>query len=553
MLGPGHLYQLQHTDLMNTRLVVAACLLGWAPLAAHAQSNDSVPLYGNLGAYARTITTRSPIAQQYFNQGVRLTYGFGHAEGVRSFRAALKQDSTCAMCWWGIAWARGPYINARMDSVSGVEAFEAISKAQRFKSAVSPAEQALIDAMAVRYAAVPTRTNRAGLDSTYANAMRNVARQHPNDLDAATLFAEAMMVLRPWDQWTRTGEAKPGTEEVVATLEGILAKDIRHPGACHLYVHAVEASRLPQRAEACANFLGESIPGASHIPHMPSHIWMRIGRYGDAVRANQAAWHVDQQAAYGGPPGIYPTHNLHMLMSAAAMDGQSAVANQAARDLARFGANAFYPMVALVRFGRWQDILDSNWNPGVAFQRGVKSFAFGLAHLAHDRADSARVYLARTDSIIATLGDSAVFRGHRQRDLLGMARGVLHGEILASEKKWDEAIRTIESAVPLEDSLRYDEPEPWPYPVRHALGAVLIEAGRFADAERVYRDDLIDHPNNGWSLFGLEQALRAQNRAREADDVRAQFQRVWQRADVWLLGSRFVPRPAAPARALHMH
>src|SRR5687768_1589566 len=524
-----------------------------AASALLAQQSDSVPLYQNLGAYSRKITTSSPKAQQYFDQGVRMTYGFGHPEGVRSFKAALRHDSTCAMCWWGIAWARGPYINARMDSVSGVEAYAAAQKALALKSRANAVEQALIEAMAVRYVAVPTRANRPGLDSAYANAMRVVASRHRKDLDANTLFAEAMMVLRPWDQWTRTGDPKPGTEEVVATLEQILKRDIRHPGACHLYIHAVEASRQPERAEKCGEFLGAMIPGASHIPHMPSHIWLRIGRYGDGVIANTRAWWVDQQSAYGGPPGIYPTHNLHMLLTAAAYDGQSAVSMQAARDIARFGQNAFYPMAVFVRFGRWREILEYQWAPTHPYHRGVHAFARGLAHLANERADSARISLQRVDSLVAVTPDSVQFGGHPQKSLLIMARAHLAAELFVAEKNYDEAVRALEAAVPLEDSLTYDEPEPWPIATRHVLGAVLLEAGRYADAERVYRDDLIDHPRNGWALFGLEQALRAQRKTAEADRVKTQLQNAWARADVWLLSSRFPARKPGPLNLLHVH
>ncbi len=529
---------------------VAALLLSAA--GAVGQS-DSVPLYGNLGDYTRRITTQSQLAQKYFDQGLRLTYGFGHPEGVRAFKAAIKHDSACAMCWWGVAWARGPYINARMDSAGGVEAYHAIQRAVALESNATNAEKSLIDAMATRYVARPSRANRPGLDSVYANAMREVARQFPKDLDAGALFGESLMVLRPWDQWTRSGDPKPGTEEVLAALERVLKRDLRHPGACHSYVHAVEASRQPERAEKCAEFLGASIPGASHIPHMPSHIWLRIGRYADGVIANTKAWHIDQQAAFGGPPGIYPTHNLHMLLTAAAFDGQSAVASQAARDLSRFGANAFYPMAIAVRFGRWQEILESTWQPTQGYHRGVRAFALGLAQLSQDRPDSARAHLTRLDSIIAATPDSLQFRSHPQKSLLGMARAHLSGELFASQKRYDEAIRALEAAVPLEDSLTYDEPEPWPIPTRHILGAILLEAGRAADAERVYQEDLIDHPRNGWALYGLEQALRAQKKNAEADAVKKRLTVAWARADTWLLSSRFAPRKPGPANLLHVH
>lgn len=240
------------------------------------------------------------------------------------------------------------------------------------------------------------------------------------------------MMLRPWDQWTRTGDPKPGTEEVIAVLESVLARDIRHPGACHHYIHATEASRAPGRAAPCADLLGAIIPGASHIPHMPSHTYMRIGRYADAVRANQKAWHADQRAAYGGVPGIYPPHNLHMLLTSAAMDGQSAVAIQASRDLARgFPVNAFYPMLALARFGRWEEALEISRPQREGFHLGIYRFGRGLAHLAQARLDSARAELDSLRAVLAATPDSHRFRSHPQRSLLGIAHGILAGEIAA--------------------------------------------------------------------------------------------------------------------------
>ncbi len=511
--------------------------------ASAAATSDSVPLYDMLGTQSRTITTTVPLAQRYFDQGLRLTYGFGHDEAVKSFREAIRRDPACAMCAWGVAWSLGPYINAGRDSAKLVDAWIAIQDAKRLarsRGAVTDAERALIEAMSTRYEKVPNRTRAPKLDSAYANAMRDVVRRFPHDLDAATLFAEALMVLRPWDQWTREGLPKPGTEEVLAVLESVLGRDIRHPGACHLYIHAVEASRQPERAEACAELLGDAIPAASHVPHMPSHIWMRIGRYGDGVRANQRAWHADQMAVQGRGVQIYPTHNLHMLLFAASFDGQSAVAWQAAKDLARISKQtSFYVPLVLARFGRWEDLLELRDVPENAFHRGIWEHTRGLALLRTGQADSAAAYLEALDARLAETPDSLRFRGHPQRALLGIARGILAGEVAASWSDWDTAVGALEAALPLEDSLRYDEPEPWITPVRHVLGAVLLEADRPKEAERVYREALADHRENGWSLFGLEQALRAQRRDAEADEVAARFRKAWVRADVWIWGSRF--------------
>lgn len=520
------------------------------PSAGPSGPSETVPLYDDLGDLSRRVGTRVPEAQLYFDQGLRLTYGFGHPEAIRAFQEAQRLDPECAMCFWGEAWARGPYINARMDSVGGVAALAAIRRAQqlaaRDPSRVNPVEQDLIDAMAKRYVTVPTSQNRAGLDSVYADAMREVFQAHPEDLDVGTLFAESLMVLRPWDHWTREGRPQPGTDEVLSTLEAVLALDLTHPGSCHLYVHATEASPDPGRAEACADHLGDQIPGASHIPHMPSHTYVQIGRWGDAVRANQRAWHADQRAYYGSAPGIYPTHNLHMLLYAAAYDGQSAVAAQAARDLARLSAgSAFYVDVIMARFGRWDELLDRTAHGPTAtvqWQRGVNHMGRGLAHLKAlegGTPDSASVYLDRLRAVRDSLPEGAAFRGHPQRGLLDIAGAILEGEIHAAAGRYPQAIQVLEAALPIEDGLDYDEPEPWPFPVRHVLGAILLEAGLPDAAEVRYREDLRHHPGNGWALFGLERALGQLGLPVEAERTGEEFAAAWSRADVWLRSSRF--------------
>jgi tetratricopeptide (TPR) repeat protein len=526
-------------------------LLAAAPAAAQMHGghdsrrtpSDSVPFFEGLGTLSRPITTASELAGRYFDQGLRLTYGFGHGEAVRSFREALKHDPACAMCAWGVSWALGPYINEGRDSAHTAEAWVVVNEAKRLAAvdgAATEIERALIDAMSRRYERTPTVAREAALDSAYASAMREVVRRFPHDLDAATLFAESLMVLRPWDHWTREGLPQPGTDEVLAVLESVLGRDIRHPGACHLYVHAVEASPRPERAAPCAEFLGDAIPAASHVPHMPSHIWMRIGRYGDAVRANQRAWQADLDAVRGRGVQIYPTHNLHMLLFAASFDGQSAVAWQAARDLSRIApAMSFYVPLVLVRFGRWQDILDLDEPPEDSFEQGMWLHARGLAHLRTDAPDSARTALDTLSTLLAGMPDSVTFRGHAVRHLLGVARAILAAEIAASKARWNDAERELRDALPLEDSLEYDEPEPWIMPARHVLGAILVDAGRPAEAEVAYREALRDHRENGWSLLGLAQAIRAQGRESEADEVTRRFESAWQRADVRPWGSRY--------------
>jgi tetratricopeptide (TPR) repeat protein len=527
LVGPGGLVA-QHGDH------------GPADQAPADEQPPLVPLYDNLGTLTRTIATSSPEAQAYFDQGLRLAYGFGHGEAVRSFREAQRLDPECASCYWGEAWALGPNINMGMPASAVPDAWAASRRALDLADRASGVEQALIRALAVRYQEEDGTVERAALDSAYADAMEAVGARFPGDLDVLALLGESHMVLRPWNYWTPEGEPQPGVERAAEVLERALAIDVGHPGSCHLYIHLVEASPSPERAEACANLLADAIPGVSHIPHMPSHIYMRVGRYGDAVRGNQRAWIADQRAAYDGTPGVYPTHNLHMLLFAGSFDGQSSVAIQAARDLGDLSvASSFYVPVILTRFGRWDEILALPMDETSDFRAGMHHFARGMARLRTGDDLRAGVELRSLEGLRERLPENARFRGHLQATLLGMAEGILAGEILASEGRFDEAVRALEEAVDLEAGLSYDEPEPWPIPVRQHLGAVLLEAGRPADAERVYRRALEVHPAHGWSLHGLAAALRAQDRDAEATRVESEFQAAWQRADVWITGSRF--------------
>jgi tetratricopeptide (TPR) repeat protein len=335
--------------------------------------------------------------------------------------------------------------------------------------------------------------------------------------------------------------AKPSVQRIHNVLEEVLARDVSHPGACHLYIHATESTTQPGKAESCADLLGSAIPGASHINHMPSHTFNRIGRWGDAVRANIQAWHSDLAAADGEGFAIYPSHNLHMLLFAASFDGQGAIAIQAGKDYAKIqNGGDFYHVLALLRFGRFDEILalDVPMSSHAVF-RGFVEFGKGYAHLRLGAPDSARAWLGRLEASLEAGGDSVNFRGHTAAQLLGVVHGILAGEIQRSEGMPDDAIASFEAAVAIEDGLRYDEPEPLNLSARHWLGAMLIETDRHADAERVYRTELDDHPNNGWSLFGLEQAVRAQGRFAEADALRERFEAAWARSDTRIRASRF--------------
>ena len=524
-------------------LVLAGPLTFAAPAAAQQQTpttsegfvlNGDIPLFENLGSYTRSVTTNSADSQAYFDQGLRLAYAFGRHEAQQSFVAAAQKDPLCASCRWGLAWALGPYVNGAMDSGAEAIAYQQAQEARRLGAGSTDVEQALIDALLARYAPVVDEDKRAQRDTAYMVAMRDVYRRFPEDLDVATMYAESMMVLRPWNYWTSAGNPQPGTNEVLRVLEGVIDRDIRHPGACHIYIHATEASLQPGRATGCADVLGDAMPGASHMVHMPSHTYMRTGRYGDAVRWNQRARLVDQEAQRGGATAIYPDHNLHMLLVAASYDGQSAVAIEAARDLAQLApGSAHHVPLVLARFGRWEDILELP-TTGVSFAGAILSYARGLAQVWTNRVADAR------ESLVAVEGEIHVTEDFRRGQMLRLARAILAAEIDVAGQDFDSAVRTIELARVIEtDSIGYNEPEDWILPLRQVLGAMLLDAGRAPEAEIAYRGELEVHPENSWSLYGLHLALSAQGKTDEAAEALARFHRAWERADVQISSSRF--------------
>ena len=500
---------------------------------------EPMPLFTKgLGPFSRSITTGSPEAQAFFDQGIQLMYAFTPEDAARSFREAQLKDPECAMCYWGEAWAWGPYMNGPMGRGSLPRAQAAMKKALELAPGHTDAvERDLIETMAIRYVDRTDRTPKIKVDTTYAEAMAEVYADHPNDLDAGFLYGESLMLLEPrrgtWDI------ERTEIQRIHGILEDALAQDITHPGACHLYVHATESTVRPDKAEACADHLGNSIPGASHINHMPSHTYNRVGRWSEAVRANLQAFHSDQAAEYGEGFAIYPSHNLHMLLFAASMGGQGAIAIQAGRDYAKStGGAQYYELLTKLRFGRFDEILEMENDADNPIFKGFGDFGHGYAHLRMGHVDVAREFLDAVETG-AREDEEAAFRGHSAADLLAIVGGILEGEILREEGSLDEAIDAFEKAVEIEDGLRYDEPEPLNFSARDWLGAVLLEAGRPAEAEEVYRAALADHPHNGWSLFGLEQALRAQDRTAETDETRRAFEAAWARADVWIRASRF--------------
>jgi len=520
------------------------------------------PLFKGMGDYHRPITTRDAGAQRYFDQGMVLAFGFNHAEAIRSFRAAQKLDPQCAMCVWGEALATGPNINvtskgkAIMSPADRKAAYAAAQKAISLQANASDVERALMAALATRYDGKED-SDRDPQDRAYAAAMKSVVERFPKDDDAAAMYAEAWMNTMPWDYWSASGQPKPETVEVLNALERIIARSPRHPLALHLYIHATEASKTPGLAEKAADTLATLVPGAGHLVHMPAHTYWRVGRYHDASEVNVKAAAVDESYikqcnAQGFYPAAYYPHNIHFLWAASTMEGRSQVALEAARKVAAnvrleqikdFPTVEYFktiPLVGLVQFGRWQEILNEPApDAGLDYFAAIRHYARGVAlartgKLADARAERAALVPLR-DSVKVTFLDTNDLPA---TTLLKIADALLQGEIALAENSTGAAIRHFEAAVNTQDSLPYMEPPFWYYPTRQSLGATLMRAKRFADAEAVYRKDLEGYPHNGWSMFGLAQSLDAQGRTKEAAEVREMFGHVWARADVTLTASR---------------
>jgi tetratricopeptide (TPR) repeat protein len=546
--------------LLAGAALLAACSTQPAPHdhGSTAATTAPPPLFDNLGGYHRAITTTSPKAQAYFDQGLRLVYGFNHHEAQAAFREAARLDPTCAMCVWGIALTYGSNYNSPTDAERERGALAAVSEARTLAAmAATDRERALIAALATRHSAAPG-ADRATLDRAYADAMRDASRRFPDDLDAATLLADALMNLGPWSLWTTEGAPQPGTEEIVATLERVLAVDPMHPGANHLYIHAVEASPDPRRAEAAADRLRGLMPGAGHMVHMPSHIYYRIGRYADAAEVNVRAVAADRAYFARSRPSpiyrmMYYPHNLDFIWHAAALEGRSAECLRAAREFATAAPAEVVlempdiepapaaPYFALVRFGRWAEMLAEPAPPArMLYATGAWRYARGLAFLGTGRRDEAAGELGQLRLVPQSVPPERTVAGFfKMSDMLALASEVLAGEIAVRGGETDTAVKHLAEAVRIQDEHWFTEPPPWYFPVRQSLGAALLQAGRASEAEAVYREDLRRNPENGWSLFGLAQSLRAQGRNADATAVDARFRRAWARADVALTSSRF--------------
>ena len=509
-----------------------------------------MPLLEGLGDWRMEVTATVPEARRYFEQGLRLVYAFNHDEAVRSFERATELDPACALCHWGVAYALGPNINLPMDPSAEPKALAAMRSASRLKAKASPRERALIDAMATRYGE-PSGQARATRDSAYATAMRRVARQFPADADIQVIYADAMMNLRPWNQWTREGQPQPGTLELVAALERVLSRLPEHAGACHFYVHAIEASNTPERALPCAERLPKLMPGAGHVVHMPAHVYLRVGRYEDAARANIAAVNADNRyfSSRAVPDGIYPMfyapHNLHFLWATYLLSGQKSKALNTARALqtrvkptdARAVASLEGFLVSealtLTRFRDWNAILAMPAPPeDLRYVTGMWHYARGMALAATGNASLATSELDRLRTLATQIPNDVIIILNPAPALLLLAADVLEGSIAQHTKRYDVAAKFFRAAARKEDALTYDEPPPWYHSARNFLGEALLQAGRKAEAEQAFRDDLRFVRETGWSLDGLERALRAQGKKTEADAVAGRLSKAWQYADV---------------------
>ena len=503
-------------------------------------------LMTGLGDWHHPVSTKNPQAQAFFDQGLRLIYAFNHDEAARSFQRAAELDPKCAMAYWGVAEAVGPNYNDPASEDRFVQAHQAIEKAQSLAADASASDQAYIAALAKRFPADPKSDLRAAAES-YRDAMREVMKQFPDDLDAATLFAESGMNLHPWGLWHPDGTPEEGTEEIVATLESVIRREPNHLGAIHYYIHSVEASNSPERALAGATRLAQLAPAAGHIVHMPAHIYIRTGDYEAAVKTNQKAALADQaylkaSAAQGIYPMMYYSHNLHFIAMGAAMNGNYAESRRGAQLLAaNVGPHVkempplqgfmTVPMAVEVRFHKWDTILKTP-KPDDSMQAVAVfwHFARGLALAATGKVDEAEAEQKIVAEAEEKTPPDAIFQmpvNNKTKDILKIAENVLAAKISLAKKDNEAALRQLSEAVAVQDGLKYDEPQDWFYPVRESLGAVQLSVGDNAAAEKTFREDLQRNPRNPRSLFGLEQALKAQGRAYDATFIRKQFDAAW--------------------------
>ncbi len=519
------------------------------------------PLFDGMGDHTHPITTNNKYVQRYFDQGLTIDFAFNHAESARSFRAGQTLDPNCAMCFWGEALALGPNINVTsngsviMADQERLAAYVAIQKAVSLKNKVSEKERDFIDALATRYNG-DTASPRGPLDLAYAEAMRELSNKYPEDDDAASLFAESLMNTMPWDYWIDADSPKPLTVEAIEILEKVMARNPRHPMALHLYIHAVESSSQPERAEAAADILLDLVPGAGHLVHMPSHIYWRVGRYADASESNIMAAAVDEAYiaacnAQGFYPAAYYPHNIHFLWASSSMEGRSEIAIEAGEKVAKnvrlemidqFPGVEFFktvPMLSLVQFGLWDRVLELD-PPAerLEYANAIWHYARSVAYSNKGNIESAQ----KERQMIESLKDNndvlhldSIY--YPASMLLEIADSLALGEIAISNNDYQSAIQYFANAVSVQDTLPYTEPPFWYYPTRLSLGKAYLLSDQADEAEAVFKENLKRYPRNGWALYGLIQALETQNK--DSSMVQEQFDIIWQNADVELTSSRF--------------
>lgn len=531
--------------LVSVLVVFCLCGLAAAQHEMHAKPKPATLMQG-LGDLHHPVSTSNPQAQQFFDQGLRLIYAFNHDEAAHSFQHAAELDPKLAMAYWGVAEAVGPNYNDPASDDRFKAAHEAIQKAVDLEANASPTEKAYIEAMAKRFPADPKADRRKAAED-YRDAMREVVKQYPDDLDAATLFAESGMNLHPWGLWHPDGTPEAGTDEIVSTLESVIRRDPNHLGAIHYYIHAVEASSSPERALAGANRLAALAPAAGHIVHMPAHVYIRTGDYESAVKTNQKAAAADE--AYiksSGAQGIYPmmyySHNLHFIAMCSAMNGDYAEAKKAANMLAAHVGPAVkdmpplegfmtIPLAVEIRFHRWNDILAAKApDPAMKTTTVFYHFARGMALAGTGKiADAEAEYKFVSEAEKATPEDVifAMPVNNKAKDILKIAENVLGGKIAVAKKDNATAVTMLQQAIAVQDSLKYGEPPDWFFPVRESLGAVLLSSGNAAEAEKVFREDLDRNPRNPRSLYGLREALKAQKRDYDAGFIQKRFDASW--------------------------
>jgi len=525
--------------------------IGAALLAAcQALAPSGARLYDGYGDFHRGISTDSAEAQHWFDQGMQLLYGFNHDEAIRSFRKAARLDPRAAMPWWGVAYANGVHVNnANMSEEANANAFEAAQQALRLLDDESPVERALVHAVTRRYA-WPVPEDRKPLDQAFANAMEGVWQSFPHDPDVGTLFAESLMNLQPWDYWTLDKQPQGRAEEIVATIERVLAFAPNHPGALHFHIHALEASAHPERAEPSADRLQSRLPGSGHIVHMPSHIYVNTGRFAEAAEANERA--IASDAAYfetAPAPrfySLYYVHNIHFLAYAAMMQGRYETAITAARrietDIPREFLVGYAPMAdgfmatalhVMIRFGKWEEVLaEPEFEDFQLLSRAQRRYARAVAFANLGKLADARAELAAFDAAAAAIPDGWYLGVNPVSQIVPLARSMALGEIRWNEGRKEEAYSELRNAVAAQDQLVYDEPPGWMQPTRHALGALLLAGGRAAEAEAVFQEQLRHIHGDPWALLGLEQSLRALGRTAEADALAPQVRDAWAEADV---------------------